>query len=111
MASATGAGTTYAAAESDTNVCVFDVASAKPYRLVVRVEDSFSSIDSVASVFTDGREVDLGASQGWWAPAVTTLWVPAQSDGLYAVQFLNLAAGDSDAEQMAAAIGMLLTTR
>ena len=111
VASGAGAGTALVAAESSPTICVFDIASDSPYRLVVRAEDSFADTDSVGSVFPDARDIELGDARGVWVPTVTTLWVPSEHSGLLAVQFLNFEDANGDPEQLASAIGILLTTR
>lgn len=105
LADAIATPVTFASAESQASVCVFDVQAGSPYRLVVRVEDSFPDIGAVASVFPDARDVAVGNVHGLWASAVTTLWVPGAADGLYAIQFLNFSGSDSEAEQVAAEAG------
>lgn len=111
IASATGSSTAFAASESAPGICVFNVTSDHPYQLVVRAEDSFADTDSVGSVFPDARDIELGDARGVWVPTVTTLWVPSEHSGLLAVQFLNFEDANGDPEQLASAIGALLTTR
>jgi hypothetical protein len=110
LAEAIATPVTFVSAESQATLCVFDVQASAPYRLVVRVEDSFPDIGAVASVFSDARDVAIDDVHGLWAPAVTTLWVPNAAHGLYAVQLLNFPSSESEAEQLAAAVGRRLVS-
>lgn len=96
---------------STASVCTYrvdDLSTAASYHVAIRLEDSFESIDQLASLFPDGVIANVSGQQAFWTSPLSTLWFMHQ-DQLYAIQLVGRE-GDDTAHDLAHAIAEAVVT-